>query len=88
MNYIVIYYLLINVLSFFVMGIDKKRAKRGEWRIKETKLWWLAVAGGALGGFMGMRVYHHKTKHTSFKIGFPSIAVIQLFLLISLLKLA
>ena len=88
MNYIVIYYLLINVLSFFVMGIDKKRAKRGEWRIKETTLWWLAVAGGALGGFMGMRVYHHKTKHTSFKIGFPSIAAIQLFLLISLLKLA
>lgn len=88
MNYIVIYYLLINVLSFFAMGIDKKRAKRGEWRIKETTLWWLAVAGGALGGFMGMRVYHHKTKHTSFKIGFPSIAVIQLFLLISLLKLA
>lgn len=88
MNYIVIYYLLINVLCFFVMGIDKKRAKRGEWRIKETTLWWLAVAGGALGGFMGMRVYHHKTKHTSFKIGFPGIAAIQLFLLISLLKLA
>jgi uncharacterized membrane protein YsdA (DUF1294 family) len=88
MNVIVIYYLLINVLSFSVMGIDKKRAKRREWRIKERTLWWLAIVGGALGGLIGMRVYRHKIKHTLFKFGFPSIAALHLFLFISFLKLS
>lgn len=88
MNIIIIYYILINVLSFFVMGNDKKRAKHKEWRIKEMTLWWLAIAGGALGGFIGMRVYRHKIKHPSFKLGFPSIAAVQLFLFIYFLKLS
>lgn len=64
------------------MGADKKRARRGEWRIKEATLWWLAVLGGAIGGLIGMRTYRHKTKHTSFKYGFPVIAIIQLLLFI------
>jgi uncharacterized membrane protein YsdA (DUF1294 family) len=66
------------------MGVDKNRAKRGEWRIKEATLWWLTICGGALGGFAGMRVYRHKTKHTSFKIGFPVIAIVHLILFIYL----
>jgi uncharacterized membrane protein YsdA (DUF1294 family) len=68
------------------MRIDKIRAKRGEWRIKEATLWWLAIVGGALGGFAGMRVYRHKTKHTSFKIGFPVIFILQLILFIYLIN--
>ncbi|WP_307847845.1 DUF1294 domain-containing protein [Metabacillus bambusae] len=82
MKYIIIYCLLLNVISFILMRVDKIRAKRGEWRIKEATLWWLAIVGGALGGFAGMRVYRHKTKHTSFKIGFPVIAILQLILFI------
>ncbi|MBO1514268.1 DUF1294 domain-containing protein [Metabacillus sp. BG109] len=81
-KYIIIYCLLLNVISFILMRVDKIRAKRGEWRIKEATLWWLAIVGGALGGFAGMRVYRHKTKHTSFKIGFPVIAILQLILFI------
>jgi uncharacterized membrane protein YsdA (DUF1294 family) len=81
-NYIIIYYLFINVISFIFMGVDKNRAKRGEWRIKEATLWWLAIAGGALGGFIGMRAYRHKTKHTSFRIGFPAITMLHLFLFV------
>jgi uncharacterized membrane protein YsdA (DUF1294 family) len=85
-NYIIIYYLLISMISFTIMGIDKNRAKRGEWRIKEATLWWLAIAGGALGGFVGMKVYRHKTKHTSFMLGFPVIIMLHLFLFVYLLN--
>ncbi|WP_311774036.1 MULTISPECIES: DUF1294 domain-containing protein [Metabacillus] len=86
MKYIIIYCLLINVISFIFMRVDKIRAKRGEWRIKEATLWWLAIVGGAVGGFAGMRVYRHKTKHTSFKIGFPVISILQLILFIYLIN--
>ncbi|OAS88851.1 hypothetical protein A6K24_15385 [Metabacillus litoralis] len=82
----IIYCLLINVISFIFMRVDKIRAKRGEWRIKEATLWWLAIVGGAVGGFAGMRVYRHKTKHTSFKIGFPVISILQLILFIYLIN--
>ncbi|QNF30799.1 DUF1294 domain-containing protein [Metabacillus sp. KUDC1714] len=85
-KYIIIYCLLINVISFIFMRVDKIRAKRGEWRIKEATLWWLAIVGGAVGGFAGMRVYRHKTKHTSFKIGFPVISILQLILFIYLIN--
>lgn len=69
-----------------MMGIDKKRAKRGEWRISEATLWWLATIGGALGGFIGMRVYRHKTKHASFKLGFPILTISHLLLFIYLIN--
>ncbi|QGQ48839.1 DUF1294 domain-containing protein [Metabacillus sediminilitoris] len=86
LNYIIIYYLLLNIVSFLIMGIDKNRAKRGEWRIREATLWWLAVIGGAIGGYIGMRVYHHKTKHVSFKFGFPILTIFHLLLFMYLLK--
>ncbi len=66
------------------MGSDKKRAIRGEWRIKESTLWLVALLGGAIGGFIGMRVYRHKTKHTSFAFLFPLIACAQIVLLVYL----
>jgi uncharacterized membrane protein YsdA (DUF1294 family) len=86
MNYIIYYYCLINIISFFTMGIDKKRAKRGEWRIQEATLWWLAIIGGALGGFIAMRVYRHKTKHTSFKVGFPVLLILHFIFFILLFQ--
>ena len=53
----------INVIAFAAMGIDKAKARAGKWRIAESTLFALAALGGALGGTLGMRVFHHKTKH-------------------------
>ncbi|WP_255574558.1 DUF1294 domain-containing protein [Halobacillus sp. Nhm2S1] len=70
-----IYGLVINLVLFIMMGVDKRRSKRGSWRIKEKKLWGIALAGGVLGGWVGMSVFRHKTKHTSFKLGFPLLSL-------------
>lgn len=72
-----VYLLLINVVTFFIYGMDKQKAKRGAWRISETTLLGLAVIGGSVGAYLGMRVFHHKTKHLKFTIGVPVIFVLQ-----------
>ena len=71
----------INVVTFFVYGIDKWKAKRGTWRIPEAKLLWLSVAGGSVGALFGMSVWHHKTLHKKFKYGVPLILVAQVALI-------
>lgn len=73
-----VYVLAINLILFTVMGIDKWKAKRGKWRIRERTLFLLAALGGSMGGILGMRVFRHKTKHNSFKFGFPAILIAQL----------
>lgn len=65
---LVFYFLLVNVWLFILMGIDKKRAKRNQWRIAEKYLLLLGVAGGGLGGLLGMNLYRHKTKQVKFKL--------------------
>ena len=78
---VLIYYLLgINLLTFFVYGIDKWKAKRDRWRIPETTLLMLAALGGSVGALLGMSVFHHKTKHKKFLIGVPLILLTQLAL--------
>ncbi|RDY71267.1 DUF1294 domain-containing protein [Halobacillus sp. SY10] len=72
------YGIVINLILFIMMGIDKRRSKRGSWRIEEKKLWGIALAGGALGGWIGMSVFRHKTKHTSFKLGFSLITLLYI----------
>ena len=72
---------LASLLLFGMMGADKKKAKRGQWRIPEKTLFLVAICGGAVGGTLGMYQFHHKTKHRSFQIGFPFLAVLQLLLL-------
>jgi len=84
MLYLLCYYLLLNMIGFVLMCSDKKRAKRGEWRIKESTLWLVAILGGAIGGYIGMRVFRHKTKHTSFAVLFPLIALGHIVLLVYL----
>ncbi|MFC7321103.1 DUF1294 domain-containing protein [Halobacillus campisalis] len=76
-----VYFLLINILLFFVVGYDKRQARKRKRRISEKNLWVLALIGGALGGVIGMQVYRHKTKHSSFKYGWPALAAIQLVIL-------
>lgn len=63
------------------MGMDKTRAKNKQWRISEKTLWILAIFGGACGGFIGMYVFKHKTKHLQFVFGFSVLAAIQILLL-------
>lgn len=76
------YYLLaINAVAFIVYGIDKYKAKKAKWRIPEATLLLLAVLGGSIGAWMGMKVWHHKTMHKKFKYGIPVILLIQIALI-------
>lgn len=76
------YYLLgINAVTFIVYGIDKYKAKKTKWRIPEATLLLLAVLGGSIGAWMGMKVWHHKTMHKKFKYGIPAILLIQIALM-------
>lgn len=80
------YMALLSLILFIMMYIDKRRAKRKEWRISEKTLMTLAVFGGACGGIVGMYVFRHKTKHPLFTFGFSLLAVIQIFMLVQLYR--
>ena len=81
-----LYYLLaINAITFITYGIDKWKARKNKWRIPESTLLLLAVFGGSIGAFLGMRVWRHKTMHKKFKYGIPSILVLQIGLLLYLI---
>lgn len=73
-----LYLLAVNLAAFMLMGADKRRARRGAWRISEKALFLQAALGGALGGVLGMRVFHHKTRHWYFRLGFPLLLLAQL----------
>ena len=74
----IVYYLIgINVIAFLVYGIDKWKAKKSLWRIRETALLGLAVLGGSIGAWLGMKVWRHKTMHKKFKYGIPLILIAQ-----------
>ena len=76
------YLVIINVVTFFMYGIDKWKAKHAKWRVSETMLLMLAVIGGSMGEWLGMKVWHHKTLHKKFRYGIPVIIIIQVALLI------
>ena len=78
----VIYLVVINVVTFFMYGIDKWKAKRSKWRISEAALLGLAALGGSIGAWLGMKVWHHKTKHKQFKYGIPLILIVQITLVV------
>lgn len=71
-----IYLTAINVVTFFLYGVDKWRAKRSKWRVSEAALIWMAVLGGSIGAWLGMKAWHHKTRHAKFKYGLPLILII------------
>jgi len=75
---IVIYLILINIITFLTMYIDKKKAKYGKFRISESALFILVLLGGGIGGIAGMYTFRHKTKKMRFVIGFPLILIIQI----------
>lgn len=77
-----IYLIIINLIGFTSMGIDKYKAAHHKWRISEKTLFIIALAGGSLGSIAGMQIFRHKTKHPSFYIGMPIILIAQLIIAI------
>lgn len=78
---------VMNVLAFALMGIDKHRAKAGKWRIKEATLFLVTGLFGGLGGTLGMFAFRHKTKHWYFKLGFPTLLVVQILIVAIAIKM-
>ena len=79
---VAIYLVIINLIGIFVMWSDKRKAKKGAWRIKERTLFLVALLGGCLGTTIGMYWFRHKTKHWYFKYGFPLILIAEVALVV------
>ena len=79
-HYSLYYLLVVNTLTFLLYGIDKYKAKKARWRISEATLLLMAVIGGSIGAWVGMRLWHHKTMHKKFKYGIPLIILLQVAL--------
>ena len=82
MGYFWVYLIVINLVGFFVMWLDKRSAKRGEWRIKETTLIIIAALGGGIGTIAGMYTFRHKTQKVGFVVGVPLITVLEIVTLL------
>ena len=72
---------MINVIGMVIMGIDKRKAVKHAWRVPEKVLFGIAIFGGSMGAWIGMYLFHHKTRHWYFVVGMPLILAIQLILL-------
>lgn len=77
---LLVWLVVINLLTFIVYGADKRRARKGKWRVPEKTLFLLPLLGGSIGALLGMRVFHHKTKHWYFVWGIPAILLAQIAL--------
>ena len=77
-GWLALYLAAVNAVTFLVYGADKRRAKKGQWRVPEKTLFLLPLLGGSVGGILGMRVFHHKTRHWYFRWGIPAIFLLQL----------
>lgn len=82
---IIIYLVIINILGFLVMGLDKRRAVKGKWRIPENTLLMFTILGGGIGTIAGIYVFRHKTQKAKFTIGMPAILILEVLLVIYLL---
>lgn len=81
MKIFLVFYALMTIVTFVLYGVDKSKAKKGKWRIPEKTLLLFAACFGGLGAFLGMKIFRHKTKHTSFKIIVPVSMIIQFILI-------
>ena len=82
MKFALYYLIAINLIAFVAFGIDKRKAEKGAWRIKESTLLGLSAIGGSVGALLGMNVFRHKTKHKKFTIGVPAILILQAALMV------
>ena len=81
---IVVYLVVINLITFTTMGVDKSKARKRSWRIPESTLFVLALIGGSIGSIAGMHIFKHKTKHWYFLYGMPAILIIQILIVVLL----
>lgn len=72
------YFLIVNLIGFAIMGIDKRKAVKGAFRIPEATLFVVALIGGSIGSILGMRIFRHKTRKWYFVYGMPAILFLQL----------
>ena len=79
---VLLYLFVINLLGFFAMGIDKHKAKMGNWRIPENTLFGFCFLGGGIGTIAGIYTFRHKTKKKKFTIGMPLVVVLQILIFI------
>ncbi len=79
---IIIYFIIINLIGFFIMWLDKNKAKKGRWRIPEKTLFLITALGGGIGTILGMYVFRHKTQKLNFVIGFPFITILEIVTII------
>ena len=77
---IIIYLISINIIGFFIMWLDKQKARKGSWRIPEKTLFIITAIGGGIGTTAGMYVFRHKTKKLNFIIGLPFITILEIIL--------
>ena len=82
-DFIILYVAAVNVISFIVMGVDKRRAVKRAFRVPESTLFVLAIIGGSIGSIAGMHLFHHKTRHWSFLYGMPVILALQIILILA-----
>ena len=78
---LLVVFLLLNLVSFLLFGLDKWKAMHGRWRIPESTLLLAAALGGSTGAFLGMKMFHHKTRKAKFYLGVPALWIIQVILL-------
>lgn len=79
---IIIYFIIINLFGFFIMWLDKQKAKKGSWRIPEKTLFIITAIGGGIGTTAGMYAFRHKTQKLGFVIGFPFITILEIITVI------
>ena len=82
MQNIIIYFLVINIFGFFIMWLDKQKAKKGKWRIPEKTLFIITALGGGIGTTAGMYTFRHKTQKLGFLIGCPFISIVEIVTII------
>lgn len=75
---ILLYLAAINIVAFFLYGIDKWKARHDKWRVTEARLLSVALLGGSVGALLGMKIWHHKTLHNKFRFGLPLILCLHL----------
>ena len=85
-KYILMYLIIINLITFIVFALDKICAIKKKWRYKEISLLGMCFVGGAIGGFLAMHLFRHKTKKKAFVIGVPLIIVIHLVIVMWFIK--
>lgn len=80
------YVLVLNFIAILLMGLDKRRSRRGAWRIPERTLFLVAFLGGSPGAIFGMLFFRHKTRHLRFMLGLPMVLIVQAALLIWIIR--